>query len=102
MQVNVVKSKIHRVKVTGADLNYIGSITIDEDPRKADAMLKKIPVTFPVLYDAESSVSELFDVDAMPTSILVDRKGNVRYLHRGYKPGFEVDYRNQIRELIKE
>ncbi|MDT0677744.1 aspartate 1-decarboxylase [Autumnicola musiva] len=31
MQVHVVKSKIHRVKVTGADLNYIGSITIDED-----------------------------------------------------------------------
>lgn len=31
MQVNVVKSKIHRVKVTGAELNYIGSITIDED-----------------------------------------------------------------------
>ena len=31
MQIDVVKSKIHRVKVTGADLNYIGSITIDED-----------------------------------------------------------------------
>jgi aspartate 1-decarboxylase len=31
MQVTVVKSKIHRVKVTGADLNYIGSITIDQD-----------------------------------------------------------------------
>lgn len=31
MLVHVVKSKIHRVKVTGADLNYIGSITIDED-----------------------------------------------------------------------
>lgn len=31
MQVQVVKSKIHRVKVTEADLNYIGSITIDED-----------------------------------------------------------------------
>lgn len=30
MQIQVVKSKIHRVKVTGADLNYIGSITIDE------------------------------------------------------------------------
>lgn len=30
MQVQVVKSKIHRVTVTGADLNYIGSITIDE------------------------------------------------------------------------
>ncbi|PKP39280.1 MAG: aspartate 1-decarboxylase [Bacteroidetes bacterium HGW-Bacteroidetes-13] len=31
MQIQVVKSKIHRVTVTGADLNYIGSITIDED-----------------------------------------------------------------------
>ncbi|TRX34121.1 aspartate 1-decarboxylase [Flavobacterium sp. ZT3R18] len=30
MHIQVVKSKIHRVKVTGADLNYIGSITIDE------------------------------------------------------------------------
>ncbi|MGB5437336.1 MAG: aspartate 1-decarboxylase [Maribacter sp.] len=31
MQIEVVKSKIHRIRVTGADLNYIGSITIDED-----------------------------------------------------------------------
>ena len=35
MQVTVVKSKIHRVKVTGADLNYIGSISIDEDLMEA-------------------------------------------------------------------
>ncbi|MGD1845910.1 MAG: aspartate 1-decarboxylase [Salibacteraceae bacterium] len=31
MQITVMKSKIHRVRVTEADLNYIGSITIDED-----------------------------------------------------------------------
>ena len=31
MKIEIVKSKIHRVKVTGADLNYIGSITIDKD-----------------------------------------------------------------------
>ncbi len=31
MLIHVVKSKIHRVKCTGADLNYIGSITIDQD-----------------------------------------------------------------------
>ena len=35
MQIEVVKSKIHRVTVTGADLNYIGSITIDEDLMEA-------------------------------------------------------------------
>ncbi|MBP5662784.1 MAG: aspartate 1-decarboxylase, partial [Bacteroidales bacterium] len=31
MQIEVLKSKIHRVTVTEADLNYVGSITIDED-----------------------------------------------------------------------
>ena len=31
MQIEVVKSKIHRVRVTGAELDYIGSITLDED-----------------------------------------------------------------------
>ena len=40
MLVNVVKSKIHRVKVTGADLNYIGSITIDEDLMDAAGVIE--------------------------------------------------------------
>ena len=31
MNIEVVKSKIHQVRITGSDLNYIGSITIDED-----------------------------------------------------------------------
>jgi len=31
MNIEVVKSKIHRVKITDSDLNYIGSITLDED-----------------------------------------------------------------------
>ena len=31
MNIEILKSKIHRVKVTGADLNYIGSITIDKN-----------------------------------------------------------------------
>lgn len=40
MQIEVVKSKIHRVKVTGADLNYIGSITIDEALMEAANILE--------------------------------------------------------------
>ncbi|MFL5729744.1 MAG: aspartate 1-decarboxylase [Cytophagaceae bacterium] len=31
MQIQILKSKIHRVKVTQAELHYVGSITIDED-----------------------------------------------------------------------
>jgi aspartate 1-decarboxylase len=40
MQIQVVKSKIHRVKVTGADLNYIGSITIDEALMEASNIIE--------------------------------------------------------------
>ncbi len=40
MQIEVLKSKIHRVKITGADLNYIGSITIDEDLLDAANMIQ--------------------------------------------------------------
>ena len=40
MQIEVIKSKIHRVKVTGADLNYIGSITIDETLLEASNIIE--------------------------------------------------------------
>jgi aspartate 1-decarboxylase len=40
MQIEVVKSKIHRVKITGADINYIGSITIDEDLMEASNIIE--------------------------------------------------------------
>ncbi|MFK8039150.1 MAG: aspartate 1-decarboxylase [Crocinitomicaceae bacterium] len=40
MKIQVVKSKIHRVKVTEADLNYVGSITIDEDLMDASNLIE--------------------------------------------------------------
>ncbi len=40
MQIEVVKSKIHRVKITQADLNYIGSITIDEKLMTASGIIE--------------------------------------------------------------
>lgn len=40
MNIEILKSKIHRVKVTGADLNYIGSITIDKDLMDAANIIK--------------------------------------------------------------
>lgn len=40
MLLEVLKSKIHRVRVTGADLNYIGSITIDEALMEAADILE--------------------------------------------------------------
>ena len=78
------------------------AVNVDEDSSDADAFLKSVPVTFPVLYDNESKVSELFEVDAMPPTVMIDRDGNKRFLHRGYKAGYEVEYEKQVKKLIRE
>ena len=59
-------------------------------------------MTFPVAYDSESKVSKLYKVAVMPSTVFVDRKGNIRVLHKGYKPGEENIYLTQIRSLLKE
>ncbi|MCG7905863.1 MAG: TlpA family protein disulfide reductase, partial [Candidatus Thiodiazotropha taylori] len=65
-------------------------------------MLKEIPVDFPILYDSSNKVSKQYQVKAMPSTFMVDRDGNIRHLHQGYKPGYEDDYQQQIRALLKE
>lgn len=77
-------------------------INVEPDPKLADELLREIPVSFTILYDTESKVSKQYKVDAMPSTVMIDRDGNLRYLHRGYKPGYEKDYRKQIKELIRE
>ena len=77
-------------------------VNVEEDPTKARQMLGDSPVSFPVLFDKESEVSKLYKVVAMPSTVLVDRDGNVRYLHQGYKPGYEEAYQQQVRALIRE
>ena len=77
-------------------------INVEEDSSGAEAWLQKTPVTFPILFDRENRVSKLYNVSGMPSSVLIDRKGNVRYLHRGYKTGDENTYLDHIRALVKE
>jgi len=77
-------------------------VNVEEDSSKARKMLGDAPVNFPVLFDNDSEVSKLYNVVAMPSTVLVDRSGNVRYLHQGYKPGYEDAYQQQVRALIRE
>lgn len=77
-------------------------VNVDDNVAAADKLLRDIPVTFPVLYDTDNKISKLFNVDAMPTTIIVDRDGNMRYQHRGYKRGYEDLYREHIKTLIRE
>lgn len=81
--------------------NLLG-VNIDDDSSRAMDMISELGVSFPVLFDDRKEVSRLYDVDAMPVTVLVDREGNVRYVHQGYKPGYEEKYLDQVRALLRE
>lgn len=77
-------------------------VNVEEDSTNGQAFLQEHPVSFPILYDPKNNLSKLYDVIAMPSTVLIDRQGNIRYLHHGYKPGYENDYQDQIRVLARE
>ncbi|MDH3303767.1 MAG: TlpA family protein disulfide reductase [Gammaproteobacteria bacterium] len=81
--------------------NLLG-VNIDDDSRRAMKMIDELGVSFPVLFDSRKEVSELYEVEAMPVTVLIDREGNVRHVHHGYKPGYEQKYLDQIRSLLRE
>lgn len=78
------------------------AVNVEEDSAGAEKWLAATPVSFPVLFDRQNAVSKLYDVTAMPSTVIVDRKGNVRFVHYGYVPGTENAYQDQIRTLIRE
>lgn len=77
---------------------------VNVEPSEGDAQkfLKGTPVSFPILFDPDSKVSKLYEVSGMPSTVILDRKGTVRYVHHGYKPGDESEYLDQIRALTQE
>ena len=79
-------------------------VNVEPNSKEAEAWLGKLskPVTFPVAFDTESKVTKLYKVVVMPSTVFVDRKGNVRIIHKGYKPGDENEYLTQIRTMLKE
>ncbi|MAA64188.1 MAG: redoxin [Alteromonadaceae bacterium] len=85
------------------DLGFtVLAVNVDEDSTDANRFLEAVPVSYPVLYDNDSKVSERYNVEAMPTTVMIDRDGNARFLHHGYLPGYEDDYVTQIKQLVRE
>jgi peroxiredoxin len=88
-------------KYRGSGFLLLG-VNIDDDPGAAKALAGKLGLTFPVLFDSEKKVVAAYDLNAMPATVLIDRDGRVRHLHRGYKEGVEALYEQQVRALLKE
>ena len=64
--------------------------------------LEETPVTFPVLFDPENQVTKLYKVQTMPSTVIIGRDGTMRFIHQGYKPGYEGEYQTEVRALLRE
>ena len=80
----------------------IVAVNLDQDRALADDFLKKVPAQFRVEYDPAGNIARQFDVQAMPTSFLLDRSGKIRIRHAGFREKQREGREQEIAGLLKE
>lgn len=88
-------------KHSAAGFTVIG-VNKDTTADDAQKFLKRVPVSFPLARDEQDAVAKAFDVKAMPSGYLIDRKGVVRKVHRGFTVETAGALEREIQELLKE
>jgi thiol-disulfide isomerase/thioredoxin len=78
------------------------AINVDKDRALADAFLEESPAAFRLHYDPAGELALEFDVQAMPSSFLLDHDGNVLARHYGFKLANTDEYEQEIRSALAE
>jgi thiol-disulfide isomerase/thioredoxin len=79
-------------------------VGVNQDVSLEDArrFLGKVSVSFPLALGGDEAAAKAFDVKAMPSGYLVDRKGIVRRVHRGFTAETAAQLESEIEALLKE
>jgi len=85
-----------------ADNFAIIGINLDDQPAKALRFLARNPVNFTLLYDAKSVTPKQYNIQAMPSSFIIDSNGFIRYSHAGFKKDDIKMIRANIIKLLGE
>jgi peroxiredoxin len=80
----------------------IVSIDLDKNREAADEFLAKYRPPFIVAFDPAGSTAEAFDVNAMPSSFLVNRDGRIVYAHEGFELAKADSIEDQIKEALSK
>jgi cytochrome c biogenesis protein CcmG/thiol:disulfide interchange protein DsbE len=78
------------------------AVNLDERRSDADAFLRARAHSMPVFFDATGASASAFGVKGMPSSVVIDRAGIVRFVHMGYSTKTLAKYRNEIESLLSE
>ncbi len=80
----------------------IVTVNVDHDRAAAEAFLRQQGPGLTMVLDPKGALASKFDVEAMPTSFIIDRAGKVRYVHKGYNDSDTAKYRAEVSRLIGE
>jgi thiol-disulfide isomerase/thioredoxin len=90
-------------KDLGGEGLAVYAISMDEDRAQVVSWLETNPVSFPVLWDRGGTRhAERLDVQRLPTTLVLDRAGLVRFVHQGYLPRNQAALEREVRQLLSE
>jgi thiol-disulfide isomerase/thioredoxin len=78
------------------------AVNVDEQQKNAYTFLEKFPHTMTVAFDPKGAVAQAFKLEAMPSSLIVDRSGHIRYRHMGYTEKTIAQFRAEVLQLLGE
>jgi peroxiredoxin len=80
----------------------VWGVNVEQENQAGLDYIKELGVDFPIFFDASNQISAAYNVEAMPTTVIIDRHGKVRSVFRGYQKGYEKKYAKVIKQLIRE
>lgn len=78
------------------------SVAVDEDPQDAKDFLAQHPVALMTLFDAKDEVRPTLALETLPAILLVDRKGKIRYVHKGALAEDDPAFLKEVETLLRE
>jgi peroxiredoxin len=78
------------------------AVNVDDNQEAAGEFIVAHPTSVPMLLDPEKVVAKAYRIDFLPMLLIIDRAGRIRYVHRDYRPGQDVQYLDQIKVLLDE
>jgi len=78
------------------------SVNVDKSRDRAERFLNETPADFSIVYDPRGELASTYKVAGMPSGVLIDRTGHVRFQHAGFSEKEKGLYEEQVKTLLAE
>ncbi len=90
------------VRRYGARNFVVIGVNVDQDRTRAEHFLSETPANFPIVYDPRGEIATAYKVAGMPSAVLIDRDGHVRFQHEGFSAKRKDLYEEHVQALLGE